>query len=133
MTNNTKLTGIGCRLEELKLLKEGWLDGKQGKSLNPQNLTRLENSWNKYYPKTLQSPCLYPTPDGNIQAEWSLGTFNVILKIDIEQQNGICQIMDMSTGIDSKNDQELSFDFKNNKEWKKLFDTVQKTQNQQCR
>jgi hypothetical protein len=117
---------VGARLDELKLLKEGWLNG-QGASLDPQGLTWLTDTWDWFCPDTIPLPCLYPTPNGNIQAEWSLGKFNISLEIDIKQQNGICQIMDMSTGIDSANDQELSFNFKNNDEWKKLFDTVQKS------
>jgi hypothetical protein len=121
---------VGARLEELKLLKEGWFDG-QGSALDTQGLTWLTDTWDWLCPETVPLPYLYPTPNGNIQAEWSLGKFNLSLEIDIRQQNGVCQIMDMSTGIDSANDQELSFNFKNNDEWKKLFDTVQKFQNLQ--
>jgi hypothetical protein len=121
---------VNARLEELKLLKTGWLDGRQGEPLDPQGLAWLSGMLGQFCHKTTQLPCLYPTPNGNIQAEWSFNKFNILLEINIKQQNGICQIMDMSKGVNSENDQELFFNFEHNKEWEKLFDTVQKYQNQ---
>ena len=61
-------------IDELSLMAKGWLDGDQGEFIN---LTSVSNA--KYlltqlildYP-SLPPPRVYPTPEGGLQAEWTI-------------------------------------------------------------
>ena len=74
-----------ARLEELAELKEGWLDGK-GQALDPSGLTWLFTSFETLYDSALPLPYLYPTVEGSIQAEWTLGEWEISLEIVLLQK-----------------------------------------------
>jgi hypothetical protein len=103
---------INTDLLELKLLKDGWYDGDQGRQLPTNGLDRLSESWSELCPTDIQTPHFFPTADGGIQAEWSFGCMNVVLHIDLENYIGRCHIMDMTTGTDVENDEEILLDLK---------------------
>lgn len=73
---------VECRLEELATLKPGWLDGR-GAALDPAALKTLAQDFDRYYDPELPLPHLYPTAEGGIQAEWTLGDWEVSLEIDL--------------------------------------------------
>jgi hypothetical protein len=64
---------VETRLEELAELKDGWLDG-HGKALDAESLRELSEAFDRHYDQRLALPHLYPTAEGNIQAEWTLPT-----------------------------------------------------------
>lgn len=79
---------VPSRLEELSLLKVGWLDGSQGESLSTDGVRWLSETFEKYYDSdNLPLPAAYPTPDGNVQFEWSLGAWEVSLEVDLASKN----------------------------------------------
>lgn len=73
---------VATRLEELKALRNGWLDGNR-KSIAPSEslMKWLTVHFDNNYPEDLPLPYLYPTTEGGIQAEWSLGDHEITLEI----------------------------------------------------
>lgn len=86
---------VTLRLEELVDLKDGWLDGK-GRALAPEKLHWLTGSFDNYFDADLPLPHLYPTPEGGIQAEWSLGDWEASLEINLDDQTGEYQALNLS-------------------------------------
>jgi hypothetical protein len=62
---------IDARLGELASLSTGWLDGSGG-ALNREGLQWLAEFLHAAEISGLKRPHLYPTPEGGVQAEWSL-------------------------------------------------------------
>lgn len=87
---------IGSQIDELSHLKDGWLDGK-GKAPRKQNLEWLENAFDSLYNPQLPFPRLYPTPEGNVQAEWSTEKHEVSLEIIFDARRGEYQSLDINT------------------------------------
>lgn len=91
-----KLGTITEQLEEFKELKKGWCEGMQlatdwgkipggfGEVPSHKDLGLLTELFDKYYDKNLPVPYLYPTPEGGVQAEWSVGRHEISLEIDFE-------------------------------------------------
>ena len=73
------------RLEELANLKDRWLDGK-GIAPDRARLKALLQNFDRYFDAALPLPYLYPTPEGGVLAEWSLGQWSVSLDIEIASQ-----------------------------------------------
>ena len=63
---------VAARLDDLRGIKNGWLDGR-GFAPSSQGLDWLARCFASYYPDALPPPYLYPTAEGGVQAEWSLG------------------------------------------------------------
>jgi len=78
---------VPARLDELRNMQDGWLDGV-GKAPSHQGLDWLSASFQRNFPDELPLPHLYPTPEGGIEAEWSLGTHSVILEFHLDTHRG---------------------------------------------
>ena len=78
---------VASRLYELQALTDGWLDGE---GLAPANdsLDWLSQQFEQLYPDDLPLPSLFPTPEGGIEAEWSLGARSIIFEIDLNSHRG---------------------------------------------
>ena len=83
---------VARQLSELKGLQDGWADGMQvaakwgngyGKAPNHAGLDWLADSFDRYYPDDAPLPYTYPTPEGGVQLEWSLGPFEISLEINL--------------------------------------------------
>lgn len=83
---------VALRLEELATLKDGWLDGK-GYTPMPEQLKWLASQFDAYFAADLPLPHLYPTPEGGLQAEWSLDAWEVTLEINLNNQTGEYQAL----------------------------------------
>jgi hypothetical protein len=88
---------IETRFEELAQLQDGWLDGK-GCVLDRDSLTRLEMVFDKHLGRTLPLPHLYPTPEGCVQAEWTLGGWEISLEITLPSLAADYQAVHTITG-----------------------------------
>ena len=97
---------IGCQLGELKSLKDGWADGMQpaetwgtgyGKAPNPNGLDWLASRFGEHYPSGLPKPYLYPTPEGGVQAEWSLAANEISLEIDLATHSAAWHCLNLDT------------------------------------
>jgi hypothetical protein len=73
---------VAARLEELRGLEAGWLDG-EGLSLSREGLDWLSRTFDTFYPDHLPPPYLYPTPEGGVRAEWSSGPYEMSLEVPL--------------------------------------------------
>jgi hypothetical protein len=91
---------VGARVEELKLLKPGWLDG-QGNRLDPLGLDWLSKAFYEFYPQVLGFPYLYPTVEGNARFEWSVGPYSISLDVDLNARTGEWHSLDLETDAET--------------------------------
>ncbi len=88
---------IETRLEELARLQDGWLDGK-GRALDQAALRRLALAFDEHYAPELPLPYLYPTAEGGVQAEWTLGEVEVSLEFALPSLEAVFQSINIKTG-----------------------------------
>jgi len=120
------------RLQELKSLENGWYDGVQGCRLSEDGIDWLSQSWYCFLPYSchVQPPYLFPTIDGNIQAEWTFGHREIILNIDIKHHRGLWHSMNMETQSD-EGDEERELDLEQSEEWDWFFQRISDFQKEQ--
>ena len=75
------LDTVSC-LYRLRRLEDGWLNG-EGLAPDHDSLTWLSQRFEDLYPESLPRPHIYPTPEGGVQAEWSIPPHDVELVIDL--------------------------------------------------
>ena len=78
---------ISARLEELRDMKDGWLDG-DGNAPSRVGIDWLASSIERHFPADLPSPYIFPTPEGGVEAEWSIGRYSVIFEVDLDSRQG---------------------------------------------
>lgn len=88
---------IETRLEELAQLQDGWLDGK-GLAPDRASLIRLAQTFDERFSTDLPLPYLYPTPEGGVQAEWTLGSWEISLEITLPNLAADYQAVHTATG-----------------------------------
>ena len=64
---------------ELSQLKGGWLNGK-GRAIDRNALNALVKAFGKHFDHSLPLPYLYPTAEGGVQAEWTIGDCEISLE-----------------------------------------------------
>jgi len=106
---------IGLRLSELLKLKDGWMDGK-GKAIESTSTEWFLKGFCEYYEANLPLPRLFPTLEGGVQAEWTLGSYEITLEFDLNNKTGFYQSLNIVTF--ETIDEEL--DFSDLETWKKL-------------
>ncbi|MFH1136218.1 MAG: hypothetical protein V1816_09045 [Pseudomonadota bacterium] len=110
------LNDIAARLEELKALRHGWLDGKKGFAPDKTGLDWLADMFQRNYPDELTPPYLYPTAEGGVQAEWSVNGWEISLEIDLYQQQGQWHALDMS----NEQEEEKTLNLTESADWQWL-------------
>lgn len=110
---------VSLRLEELAELKPGWLDGC-GVALKPQGLQWLAAAFETHYDTDLPLPYLYPTAEGQVRAEWSLGNVEVSLEVDLESKSGHWHALDLTADTDN----EFRTDLDSDQGWKMVNETL---------
>jgi len=98
---------ISERLEELKTLKDGWLDGI-GLAPSKEGMDWLKEILDKYYPESIAQPRLYPTELGEILAEWKIGNYMASLEIDLKTHFGSWHVLDVVSDRDYAEEIDLS-------------------------
>lgn len=88
---------IETRLEELAELQDGWLDGK-GRAPDRASLILLAQAFDERFDTDLPLPHLYPTPEGCVQAEWTLGHWELSLEITLPSLAADYQAVHTGTG-----------------------------------
>jgi hypothetical protein len=88
---------IEARLEELADLRDGWLNGG-GRAPERAALLRLAHAFDEHYAPDLPSPSLYPTPEGGVQAVWSMGEWDVFLEITLPAMKAHYEALHPKTG-----------------------------------
>ena len=69
-------------LDEFRNMQDGWYEG-DGKAPPHSGLDWLSHAFRRGYPADLPLPHTYPTFDGGVQCEWSLGQFYIEIEIDL--------------------------------------------------
>ncbi len=104
-TNENQLR-IRERLASFKKLEDGWADGMQhpknwgdglGEAPSLEGLDWLAGQMEDCYRNDLPHPYLYPTTDGGVKIEWSIGPFEAGLRVDLSMKTGkwFCVNMDI--------------------------------------
>ena len=96
--------GIAERIDELSGLKDGWLDGR-GVAMPASGLRWLAGWFEDCYSADLPVPFLYPTAEGGVRAEWTLGAHEVSL--DFELNHGVAYWHDLNLQTDEETAQTL--------------------------
>jgi hypothetical protein len=74
---------MDARLNELQALQPGWLDG-EGEALNAEGLTWLRGLLRELVAGGgLPPPYLYPTPAGEVEAEWTFRLWEINATFDL--------------------------------------------------
>ncbi len=87
------------RSEELKALKGGWLDGGQGQPLDAVRLQTLTDLLaDLHEQEEVPVPYLYPTPSGDVQAEWTIGSWELSATFKLASGDVELDAVDAQTG-----------------------------------
>ncbi|WP_041707266.1 hypothetical protein [Alicyclobacillus acidocaldarius] len=78
---------LQAQLDKLLRLRNGWLDG-DGRAPNKQRLKRLFQVLDTMYLTVPPLPYVYPTPDGNVQLEWTIGRSEWSMEVDLNTYRG---------------------------------------------
>lgn len=110
---------VTSRLEELRSLQDGWLDG-EGRAPNSEGLEWLEAQFEQRFPTDLPLPHLYPTHEGGIRAEWSEGDNVVVLETNIDSHSASWLWFDRRS--DSEDERDLNLE--DTEDWNWWIDQI---------
>ncbi len=116
-SGDTHPLDVRARLDKLRELKDGWLDG-YGVALDSEGLDWLADSFENLYSSDAPLPRLYPIPEGGVQAEWFIGSYDASLEIDLATRKAEWHNLDFKTDAVS----ERTLDLGNSSDWKWLSD-----------
>lgn len=98
---------VRARVEELKLLRDGWLDGR-GTAPASAALDWLTVAFEERYPSDLRLPYLFPIPNGQVLAEWSLAPWSLSLEINLATKRGYWHSLNLDTDAEVEKELDLS-------------------------
>lgn len=90
---------VTARLDQLRGIRNGWLDGCSPAPQSP-GFDWLVQRFESHYPGVLPPPYFYPTAAGGVQAEWSLGPYEITLCIDLNARTGEWHSVNTRTSTD---------------------------------
>lgn len=111
---------IGGQLDELRLLKDGWLEG-EGVPPAEAGLDWLQDAFDRHFPDEAPLPHLYPMETGGVQAEWSIGQKEITLELNLDTHSGEWHALDTETG--KVGERTLNCDDSDDWEW--LVDQIE--------
>ena len=115
---------VTAQLDELRNLKDGWADGTQhprdwgkryGKAPSHEGLDWLADKLESEYPNDLPLPRIYPTPEGGVQMEWTLGEFEAEIEVNLDDRVG--EWLWIETASEDANDKTLNLDESDSWTW----------------
>ena len=110
---------VPVRVLELAKLENGWLDG-EGVAPSPEGLRWFSETFDRNYAPDLQLPYLYPTPEGNVQAEWSLDGWSASVLFDLATHKAEFEAFQPATD----ESREMRFDLSTADGWIALNDSL---------
>ena len=105
---------VAARLDEIAMLNDGWLEGR-GLAPSKDGLAWMSEAFAKHYPDELPLPCVYPTPEGDLQMEWALGSAEVSLEIELKTHRASWHMLDHQT--ESETTRHLQLDSADDWAW----------------
>ena len=118
---------VTLRLEQISALNEGWLDGK-GLAPPKDKLDWLAKAFDSNYDSDLPLPYLYPTTEGGVQAEWNLNDWSVSLEINLDNQQGEYQALNLKDQTCT----ELQISLADSNGWNQLNQALKQLESQQA-
>jgi len=106
---------VSLRITELSELKEGWYNN-QGQAPDAASLLKFEQLFKDNFGSNLPLPTIFPTLEGNIQLEWTIGSKEVSLEINLS--TFISELVSVDT--DNQNVEEIYFDLNTSEKWNNL-------------
>ena len=94
------------RLDEFRDMQDGWLDG-YGYAPSPRGLDWLSSSLKRRYAADAPSPYIYPTPEGGVSLEWSIGPHRASLEIDLDTREAEWHCLNLATDHSYERDLQL--------------------------
>lgn len=73
---------VSARIDQLLLLRDGWHDG-EGHAPTRDGLRWFASAWESHWPSESPLPRLFPTPEGGVQAEWTVGQVSISAEVDL--------------------------------------------------
>ncbi len=98
---------VPARLDEFRLLADGWLDGK-GKAPSKAGLDWFSAAFEAQYGDDLPLPYVYPTAEGGIQVEWSLAGHEVSLDLSLDSKQAHWHSLDRATQSEAARELRLA-------------------------
>ena len=96
------------RLNQLRDLKDGWLDG-EGVELDARGLDWLSDSFRRLYKPEANLPFVYPMPCNGVQFEWNIGSQAISLEVDLPSRTAIYHRLDLDTKSSESRTMDLAF------------------------
>ena len=113
---------IDRQIDGLARLETGWLDG-DGEALSDEGLLWLRDALqSKISFSDSTMPYLYPTEDGDVQAEWTIGEISADLNINLATHQATWGWSDLSTN--AHDEREMNLDLETDWQW--LSHTLQR-------
>lgn len=113
------INDVPSRIDELKLLKDAWLDGI-GKAPSKEGLDWISSQFDNYASEDMPLPLVFPTEEGNIQMEWTFDSFDISLEVDLLSKIGELHVLNLKT--EEENIYNLNLDLK--AKWAELTEVV---------
>jgi hypothetical protein len=110
---------VVSRLEDIGHLEDGWLDGK-GIAPKRAGLEWLARQFDQHFPDDLPLPHVFPTAEGGVLAEWSLGDWEPSLEIDLTSHSAAWHSLNLQTGEETV--RELALD--QSADWRWIGETL---------
>jgi hypothetical protein len=110
---------VAARIDELRLLKNGWLNGK-GIAPAHDGLNWLVSAFDRHFPDDLPLPHLYPTAEGGVRAEWTAKPHELSLDVDLTARAGEWHLLNLDD--DAEQARKLNLD--DAKDWQWLIAAV---------
>ena len=107
-------------LDEFRILKDGWLNG-EGSPPSHEGLDWLAESFERCYPDA-PLPYVYPTVEGGVQMEWSLGSKEISLEITLANHSAEW----FWTDVASDDENERTLDLNAAADWEWIADEIRR-------
>ena len=76
--------------------------------MDGDGLDWLADSFERLYSSDAPLPRLYPMPEGEVQAEWVVGSYDASLEIDLAMRRGEWHNLDFNTDVSCERTLDLS-------------------------
>lgn len=111
---------VPARLEELKNLRDGWMDGT-GLAPSKEGIEWIAANWD-LYPADLPNPYAYPTLEGDVQLEWGLDAWELSAEVSLDGKVAHCLAVDTASDAN----REFEFDLADRGGWMAMIEWVRK-------
>lgn len=108
---------VPAQLDKLRDMQPGWLDG-EGSAPSHSGLDWLSDVFSRHYPNNATLPYVYPTPEGGVDMEWSIGKLEISLGIDLANHSGEWDCYNTNTD----HSDEKTLDLDDSADWKWVAD-----------